>query len=224
MVKVVEFRRMREVIEHIPKQRDRVLIKLLYLGAFRCSEILTHVAPYDKEHQASKAYGKHLDFKAEYFQVHRRHKEPVLLITAATAKRRLKTKEQKEQGFIPKVIALPCNPVYEPFTEELLKWIQTHYTLSFPITRNWVYKIVKKNLRELDPKVRTHSLRHWRLTHLVTHYQFDPYDLSAYAGWSLQHGFAVTGGMTASPQIDVYMHSAWQKYFPKLLKPITELR
>jgi len=29
MVKVAEFRRMREVIEHIPKKRDRVLIKTL---------------------------------------------------------------------------------------------------------------------------------------------------------------------------------------------------
>jgi len=27
MVKVAEFRKMREVIEHIPKKRDRVLIK-----------------------------------------------------------------------------------------------------------------------------------------------------------------------------------------------------
>jgi len=224
MVKVVDFRRMREVIEHIPKKRDRVLIKTLYLTAARVSEIVTKVGAYDLEHKQTKAYGKYLNSKIEHFQVTRRHTEPVLLITEAIAKRTLKTKDQKEKGYIPKAIALPCNPVYEPFTQELLQWIKAHYRLSFPITRNWVYKIVKKNLRELDPKVRTHSLRHWRLTHLMTHYQFDPYDLSAYAGWSLQHGFGVTGGVPVSPQIDVYMHSAWQKYFPKLLKPITELR
>lgn len=43
MVKVVDFRRMREVIEHIPKKRDRVLIKTLYLTAARVSEIVTKV-------------------------------------------------------------------------------------------------------------------------------------------------------------------------------------
>ena len=146
MVKVADFRRMREVIEHITKKRDRILIKTLYLTAARVSEIVTKVGAYDLEHKQTKAYGKYLDFKAEKFQVNRRHIENVLLITGATAKRKLKTKQEQEQGYIPKVIALPVNPVYEPFTEELLRWIQTHHTLSFPITRNWVYKIVKKNL------------------------------------------------------------------------------
>jgi integrase len=224
MVQSVDFTKMRAVIEHIPNKRDRVLIKTLYLTAARVSEIVTKVGAYDLEHGKSKAYGKYLTFKIEHFPVNRRKTEPVLVITEATAKRKLKTKEQQEQGYIPKVIALPCNPVYEPFTQELLKWIQAQGTLSFPITRSWVYKIVQRHLRRLDPKVRTHSLRHWRITHLAEKYQFDPYDLSAYAGWSLQHGFAATGGVPVSPKIDVYMHSAWQKYLSKLLKPIQDIR
>ena len=43
MVQGVDFREMRKVIEHIPKQRDRVLIKTLYLTAARVSELLTKV-------------------------------------------------------------------------------------------------------------------------------------------------------------------------------------
>jgi len=224
MVEVPDFRRMREVIEHIPHKRDRVLIKTLYLTAARVSEVTTKVESFDQAHQATKAYGKYLDWKLEDYTVNRRVKEKVLLITAATAKRKLKTKAQQMAGFIPKVIGLPVNPMYEPFTQDLLKWLTVKNTLSFPITRNWVYKIVRKHLRVLDLKVRTHSLRHWRLTHLVEKYLFDPYDLSAYAGWSLQHGFAATGGVPVRPQRAVYMYSAWQRYFPKLLKPITELR
>lgn len=223
MPQVPEFKRMREHIDHIYKKRDRVLIKTLYLTALRVSEIVTEVTRYDQEKGWSQAYGRYLDFSIAYYQVNRNHKEPVLLITAATAKRKLKTKEEKERGFIPKVIALPCKPIYEPYTEELLRWIQKHRTLSFPITRRRVLQIVKENLKELDPNVRTHSLRHWRITHLVTQYQFDPYDLCAYAGWSLKHGFG-TVGVPVSPQLDVYMHSAWQNYFPKLLKPINDLR
>lgn len=224
MVKVVDFRKAREVIEHISKKRDRVLIKTLYLTAARVSEIVTKVGAYDLAHGKSQAYGRHLTWQIEHYQVNRRHIEPVLLITEATAKRKLKTKEQKEEGYIPKAIALPCNPVYEPFTQELLKWLQTYKTLSFPIQRQTVLKIVKQHLRELDPKVRTHSLRHWRLTHLAEKYLFDNYDLTAYAGWSLQHGFATTAGIPVSPQLSIYVHTAWHKYFPKLLKPINEIK
>jgi hypothetical protein len=78
---------------------------------------------------------------------------------------------------------------------------------------------LKKQLRELDPKVKTHSLRLWRLNHLVTEYQFDLYDLMVYAGWSVKHSFGdVT--MPFNPQLDVQMHNAWRRYFPKLLKPL----
>lgn len=222
MVQSVDFRRMREVIAHIPKQRDRVLIKTLYLTALRVSEIVTKARTYDLEHGKSKAYGKHLHWKFDKFIVNRKHTETALLITAATAKRKLKTKEQKEQGFIPKVIALPVMPVYEPFTEELVRWLKVHDTLSFPIARQRVWEIVKKHLRELDPKVSPHSLRHWRLTNLVEKYQFNPPDLTAYAGWSVTQSFAAVG-IPAKPILNIYYHSAWQNYFPKLLKPIKDL-
>jgi len=112
-------------------------------------------------------------------------------------------------------------PVYEPYTKDLLKWIQVHGTLSFNLGRTRVWQIVKEHLRKLDPKVKTHSLRHRRLNHLVTEYQFDPYDLMVYAGWSVRHSFGSVG-IAVSPQLEIYYHSAWQKYFPELLKSIQE--
>ena len=222
MVQVPEFKKMREHMEHIPKRRDRVLIKTLYLTAARASEIVTKVNPCDLEKNQTHPYGKYMSWELADFQTSNGSKEKALLITLATAKRRLKTKEQKEQGFIPKVIAIPCMPYYEPFTEELLRWLAKGNTLSFPLTRRSIYRIVKQNLMNLEPKVKPHSLRHWRITHLVEKYQFNPYDLTAYAGWSVRHSFGAVG-IPVTPQLEIYYHSAWQYYFPKLLKPIQEV-
>jgi len=218
MTQVPEFKRFRKVVDHISKKRDKVLIETLYLTASRVSEIVTKVGAYDLEHGKSKAYGKHLNWQLADFQVNREKNERVLLITEAIAKRKLKTKRDKERGYIPKTIALPVMPVYEPFTKDLLEWIRDYGNLSFNLGRTRVWQIVKTHLRDLDPKVKTHSLRRWRLNHLVTEYKFDPYDLAVYAGWSVKHSFGVVG-MSVSPHQDAYMHNAWRRYFPKLLKP-----
>ena len=219
MIKVPDFKRMREHIDHIPKTRDRVLIKTIYLGAFRVSEITTKVSPSDTK---THAYGKHLKWKLEDFKVNRRRKEKALLIISAKTKRNLQTRKQKELAFIPKVIAIPVMPNYEPFTEDLLKWIKQYRTLSFPLTRRSVHRIVKQNLRKLDPKVNPQNLRQWRLRHLVDKYQFDPYDLTIYSGWSVRHNFE-SEDLRGSPHPGTYFLGAWQKYFPKLLKPIRDI-
>jgi len=54
----------------------------------------------------------------------------------------------------------------------------------------------------------------------VRYYNFDPFDVTAFAGWTYSTGF---GGMgVASSQLDTYLHLSWQRYYPKLLKPIEE--
>jgi integrase len=217
---VPDFNKLREHIEHIQAKRDRVIIKTLYLGAFRESEICQKVCPSDK---GSKPYGQYMTWKLEDFRINNRVKHKALVITAATAKKKPKTAEQKEMGFVPKTIALPVMPQYEPFTEELLKWLLTYRTLSFPLTRRSIYRIVRRNLKDLDSKVKAHSLRHWRITHLVDKYQFKPPDLTAYAGWTVVQSFSALG-IRANPMMDIYYHSSWQQYFPKLLVPINDLK
>lgn len=69
----------------------------------------------------------------------------------------------------------------------------------------------------------THTLRHFRITYLITEYDFDPSDLCAYAGGTMKTGMGIAGMGAASGQLDVYAYLAWKRYFPKLLKPIDEL-
>jgi integrase len=136
-------------------------------------------------------------------------------VNCAVAKRSRKDKEKEK--IVYKIIALPMNPRYEPWTEDLLKWIVKTGSLSFPLTGDWINKgIVQPCLRELDRNVHSHSLRHWRITHLVSEYDFDPYDLTAYSGWTFKTTF---GGMgMGSGQLDIYLHLAWKRYFKKLLR------
>ena len=118
-----------------------------------------------------------------------------------------------------KYIALPVSPIYESWTIPLLKWIRNHGSLVFNLTRQRIAEIVKNSLKNLDPQVTTHSLRHWRLTHLVEHYDFDSWDLSIYAGWTFRTGLSRLGMPTG--QTDTYLHLSWKRYFPKLLKPLS---
>jgi len=208
-----DFRRLREYIDSIPSKRDSVLIKLLYLTAGRVSEVTTKVTPYDLKYNLSKPYGRHLDYSIGDYG-----NEKVLLLKMAVAKRRIKRRNNQPYY---KIIALPTHPRYEPWTLDLIKWLRDNRRLSFDLTRNRVYTIVRKWLSPLDPKVRTHSLRHWRITHLVTEYDFTPYEITAYAGWTFKTGFSQMG--MNSGTLDAYLHLIWKQYFPKLLKPIQEM-
>lgn len=136
----------------------------------------------------------------------------------ALAKRKKKTK-QGQKKMLYKMVAIPTNPTYEPWTLDILKYLQRHQArLNFDLTRQRIFQIVRKNLGDHFNGIHPHSLRHFRLTHLVSHYHFDPYDVTAFAGWSYSTGF---GGMgVASSQLDTYLHLSWQKYYPKLLKPL----
>jgi len=115
----------------------------------------------------------------------------------------------------------PVHPTYEPWTTDLLKWVQKdqQHKLSFDITRMTVQNIVKKNLTQFFPKIHAHSLRHFRITHLINEYDFTPYQITAYTGWSLKSTFGAMR-VQASSNLDIYAHLQWRDYIPKLFKPI----
>lgn len=124
-----------------------------------------------------------------------------------------------------KIIALPTSVKYEPWTMDLLKWIRKHGSISFKLTRQWFWQLLRDNLSGILPKKGSQSLknplRHFRISHLVEYYGFDPYELTTYAGWTARSTFGQLG-ISASANIDIYSHLKWRMYLPKLLKPLTQ--
>lgn len=232
MIEVPQLTTFREVVDKIPSRRDEILIKALYLCAARVSEMIGHVTPYDLKHKKSQAYGKHLTWKLVNFipetlgtpqggrDLLKQGFEKVLLLKMPIAKRKRKSRKKEpslEDLLVFKQIGLPCNPKFEPWTIDLLKHISKHKQLTFPLTRQWAWQLVKENLQQLDPKIHTHSLRHYRITHLIDYYGFDPYEVTIYAGWTIKTT-AGQMGISAGAPIDIYTHLTWRRYFPKLLR------
>lgn len=132
-----------------------------------------------------------------------------------------------------KSIALPCTPKFEPWTLDCLKFFQkraikkgdANVTIGFDMERRQFWKIVRDNLGTILPAKGKHSiknpLRHFRLSHLVSYYNFSPYDLTSYSGWTVRSTFGQMGVM-ASPNLDAYVHLRWRDYFGKLLKPLNQ--
>lgn len=116
-----------------------------------------------------------------------------------------------------KVIALPTSPEYEPWTKDLLQYISKTGSLTFNITRQRLWQIVKQHLSKLDSHVHPHTLRHWRISHLLENYNFDPTQITLYAGWTFRSTFGMMG-INASANLDTYLHLQWKNYFPKLLR------
>lgn len=216
MSQVPRMKVLRKIVEAIEDSRDRVLIEMLYLTACRVNEISMRALKYDVEHKKSRALGAHLSYELTKYQEH-----PVFLLQPAVLKRKLKPTKRNPDPIKTKAIALPCNPDYEPWTYDLMDWVKQHKILGFPITRVGIWQIIKKRLSCLDPGIRTHDLRHYRITHLITEYEFDAFDLTAYAGWTVRHGLAASGMGSFSGQLDVYGHLSWRRYFPKLLREVS---
>ena len=125
-----------------------------------------------------------------------------------------------------KAVALPTSRKYEPWTIDLLKWIQKHGKIRFDMTRVSFWKILRRNLSGLLQKKSRYSLRnplrHFRISHLIEYYQMDPYEITSYTGWTIRSTFGQLG-ISASPMLDAYAHLRWRMYFNKLLKPIESL-
>jgi hypothetical protein len=120
-------------------------------------------------------------------------------------------------------IGLPCDPKIEPWTIDVLRYLTKtkDHKLSFNMTRQRVGRIVKEELHDISPDIRTHHLRHFRLTHLVQDYGFAPIDLITFAGWSFKSGLHSIG--QSSGQLDSYIHLSWKSYINKLMVPINEV-
>lgn len=193
----------RKAVDDIPEKRDAMLIKVLYLNASRISEVLTRICPSDEG--LTHPYGTRMTWELMKYQ-----DEHVLLIKTMVAKR-------KEDIF--KIVALPCDPKYEPWTLDLLRYLkkEKRRNLNFDITRQWagdIFRLWLGKFYRSNPKRILNPWRHWRLTHLVEIFGFDPYDLCVYSGWTFKHGISGSG------QLDTYLHLDWRRYFPKLLKPM----
>jgi len=219
------------VDNRIRRKRDEILIKLAYLTAARVSEITTKVTPWDEQHKRTQPYGLWMktnlpdmeDFTHTVFRngEPRLRTEKVLTITMACAKRKRKGSKKDPDRKVYKVIALPTTQAYEPWTIDLLKWWNVTRKFSFDMTGARLWQIVRENLGDLDPQIHPHSLRHYRVNHLVYEYGIDPHiELPFITGWTFGNPFG-QGRSSAAEMLNIYLHGAWQKYFPKLLKPMS---
>jgi len=212
---VPEFSVFRKAVDQIRSKRDSLLIKTLYLTAGRVSELITKVTPWEIEHRMTKPYGVFLEWKLNEFKGER-----LLLLKMAVAKRRKKKKRKGKtvSVLVYKTIALPTNPKFEPWTVDLLKHIVKSGNLTFSLTRQRIWQIVKQCLTHLDTHIHPHSFRHYRISHLVQVYDFNAYNITAYSGWTFKTSFGKMG--MGSGQLDIYLHLSWKNYFPKLLKQV----
>ena len=126
-----------------------------------------------------------------------------------------------------KVIALPTSKQYEPWTSDIIKYmLKNKGKLSFPITRQRLWQLMRKNISGILPRKDIHNvrnpLRHFRISHLIEYYNMEPFELTTYAGWTAKTTFNRMG-MMASSNLDHYAHLRWRNYFPKLLKPLATI-
>ena len=216
----------RKRIENVRREDVRVCLMCGYLFCARVSELVSRISPSDVAHTTPRG-PKGSDVRLEKFELGP-IKENVAVFRVSTAKR----------GGIERLVGLPLNPKYEPWTKEVCKYyLAQKNEACFPFTRQkvWQYskqvfegltyrierytlierlgetkirKIKKRHLRAF----RTHALRHIRAAELIEHYGFDGFDMSIYGGWTLRSTIGVGSSM------ERYAHLQWRKYFPKLLK------
>lgn len=203
----------REAVNNIYDQKHKMLIIFLYLTATRISEVITKTDKWDLEHKKTRALGNSITWTLQEFR-QGKDVEKAFVIKLSVLKRKAKNKDGTLKEMF-KVIAIPTNQKYEPWTLELLKWLQKEKKLSFDYSRSGALGIVKSELWQLDKNIHTHSLRHYRISHLVERYNFDPYEITTYTGWTFQSTFGRMG--VGSGQLDTYLHLTWRRYFPKLL-------
>jgi len=216
----------RKRIENVKREDVRVCLMCGYLFCARVSELVSRISPSDVAYTNARG-PKGSDVRLGKFELGP-IKENVAVFTVSTAKR----------DGLERLIGLPLNPQYEPWTKEVCKYyLAQKNEACFPFTRQKVWSYAKQVFEGLTYQIekytivegqgetkisrekkrhprqfRTHALRHIRAAELIEHYGFDGIDLSAYGGWTLRSMIGVGSAM------ERYAHLRWQKYFPKLLK------
>ena len=207
----------RKRIESVDTEEARFCLMAEYLLCARISEIVGITSPSDLGKTLARG-PKGTEVKLDVFELGP-IREEAAIFTVYTAKR----------GGIERKIAIPLNPVYEPWTRELYNYFVKHgNNRVFPFTRQKAYKYAQEAFEDLtypiEPyrvggdkvkrhfrKFRTHALRHARATELIEFYGFDHFDLCVYGGWTMKSAMGV-GSLSR------YAHLQWRKYFPKMLK------
>jgi len=262
-VSLPEVAKIRSCIEQVEREEIRLALMAEYLWAARIREVVGKVAATDTYPNliygpigtdvTLKKYKPKVPetFKAiqviypeakaqieEMFQP-----VDVAVFTVNIAKRHL----EEEEKIHSRLIALPIDSEYEPWTQELLAYFKdagSDYVFPFtrqevwywithkePVFKGLTYPIEKyvwkpKNkdviLKVLphDKPFKNHALRHLRITELRRDYLFDGLQLAAYAGWSMTHASTQTRTHESySQQTTTYfpLYREWQAYFPKLL-------
>ncbi len=171
-----------QVINKLKKERDKNLVRLLYLTGCRINELL----PVRKSQvQVQERYDKKFlmlyniicekTFKRTYIdQVTRERK---------TIKKNINRKRPTRQ------IGIRCD--LEPYAEDVIKWLNNlpEDAYLFPDERfrkNYGYKSISRVTAWrilFSVGQYPHFIRHTRLTHLVTEFRLSPYDLQGFVGW-----------------------------------------
>lgn len=216
----------RERIEEVKPKDVRVCLMCGYLFCARVSELVSEVSPSDKAYTTARG-PQGSEVKMDIFKLGE-IREEAAIFTVSTAKR----------GGIERLVALPLNSEYEPWTGKVYEYFKAcgedpcfpftrqkvwqhskqafdglrysieRYTITQPQGEHEVRSVVNRHFKPF----RTHALRHIRASELIEYYGFDGVDLSIYGGWTLRSTIGVGSAMQR------YAHLQWRKYFPKLLK------
>lgn len=152
-----------DVARDIQNDRDQALFVLAYLTAGRIAEIVRKRTP--------RGYRESLhvnDLKQEFVEG-----RPILLINI---------RNQKNRGRFRKEIPVPLDlKENKIFLDMITPFLNSLYEDAemFPIQIRRAYDIIDK-----EASVNPHWIRHIRLTHLVTVYDYKEHQLIRYAGWT----------------------------------------
>ena len=197
----------RERILEVKPSLKRLGLVAQYLWATRRSEVCGQYAFTGDRLELTEAEGR-----------------PVAVFWIVGAK--LKAGAEEGLQVEPRPVALPLEEEYEPWTSELVSFIQKRGPGQvFRYSDTTLYRAARKAFQGLQYKIRigrhfkmkplaTHGLRHIRSQELINTYNFDTFDLVAYAGWSPE-------AANIPSIMQRYTALEWRRYIGKLFRPAT---